>query len=175
MGQTIFLLVISGLCLGGYYLIRKNEKQKVEKEVVRETSKLNLLSIPDSKFELYGNIGSNHAMLSTNNELYILNNECTGYDKINYLDILDVKMDLHVTERNTRRIIAFTSTYDRKSQINKIELKIITGYKTYTIYYTPCANTPKGYYHGTLGDKINDTERFKLIIENEINKIKTNN
>ena len=174
MGVILFQFILAFLLLGGYYLIRKKEKKNIVDTSNSTSERISKLQIPNERFSLYGNIGSNHAILSDKDELFIISSDCSNYDKINYSDILDVKMDIHIEEKNSRRIIAFTSTYDKSVKINRVDLKIITGYKTYTIYYTPGANTPKGFYNGSLGNKIDDTERFKLLIESKMNKIVNN-
>lgn len=166
MNELIIDLLPAFACFGAIYVIYLIQKGVEDKNKKSRQSKIKKLNIPKGKMSIYGTIGSNHLVLSNNDELYLINKNEQFYDKVKTSQVLDMKINIHVNERNVRRIISWTPTFDRKTKIEKIEFKITTERKTYTIYYTLGTITPKGRYNGSMEEMIDYMNRCKLLIEN---------
>lgn len=169
--MEIFIpLILSIICLLTWFFINNNDKNKSNRLINKEKNKILNSGFSDEniRIALYGGLNSNHAIITKDNDLFIIKNNGT-IEKIKPENIFSIKIVLHVNERNTRRIIAFTSTYDKKVNIQAIDFKIATFDETYLIRYNIGENTPFGLPNE---NKLDETERFKAVLEKIINESK---
>lgn len=165
MVELIVDLFPAFFCFGAIYVIYLIQKSVEDNKRKSRQSNLKKLNIPKGKMSIYGTIGGNHLVLMQDDSLYLINKNEQFYDKIKPSQVLDMKIDVHVQEKNVRRIISWTPTFDKKTKIDKVEFKIITDRKTYNIYYIPGTITPRGRYNGSVDEMIDYMNRCKLIIE----------
>lgn len=170
MFEILLQLGLACLLIYGVYYWNNYDKKKLERQVKNEKHKLETLGFKGNniKMSLYGDLNGQHAFITNEDELYVVTYSGVK-QKIDFSEVLSVTMDMHVNERNTRRIIAFTSTYDKRVEVIAVDLKINTFKDTYIVRYTRGSLTPIGMPYG---DKINEVERFKLGLEKLIKESK---
>ena len=114
---------------------------------------------------------NNFLIYSEGEFIYICNKINKFIKKIKKNDILKVDLDVYSLEKNTTRLIALTSTFDKTTLINSIYLKLVTINDTYNIAIMVNGMDGTG---KTLTDRnavLDDAKRIKLILERDINNL----
>lgn len=176
LSDIIFVFVffaILGLMAYLLFLKDKEEKNRISwfQEKIKE---LDIDNINGAKVFFESNFYC-FLIYTKSDFIYIVDKGSRRIEKVLKKDILDVDVDVYTSEKNTKRLIALTSTYDKSIRLDSIILKITTENGTYKI---PCL------LNGKDGNKvmalnknslIEEVNRIKLILEKDINKLNTKN
>lgn len=107
--------------------------------------------------------------------IYILNKGSRLEKKILKKDILDISLEIYSMEKNVKRLIALTSTFDKTTNIVGVEMKIITTEDTYTIPLVVNNRNADNIQFFNKKELIDNANRYKLLIERDIENIKNEN
>ncbi|MCC0669199.1 SHOCT domain-containing protein [Clostridioides sp. ZZV14-6153] len=140
---------------------RNREKTKVEQAIQKNISM--------AKCQAFGNSGSDSVILSNNGKISIIHAGFKTAAKKNIEDLVSIKFNMQVSEKNQMRIISIVPTYDKYTFVEKIYLTLIFELNTYEVFYIP---EHKNINNADIQEKIKEMERFKLVVENEANKFK---
>lgn len=152
-----------------------NKKDKKSSEWFElELSKYGIL-LKNIKDKLQGVQNGDYLVLTNDNRLFVLNNKNKHSEEIKFNEILDVKLDAVVSEKNRMQIIALTPTFNKHSILHAIDFKLVTELQTYTIRYEPSGAYPDGKPVKNITLQQDDMNRFKLLLEREIEKLKNVN
>ncbi|HFL2524706.1 TPA: SHOCT domain-containing protein [Clostridioides difficile] len=140
---------------------RNREKTKVEKAIQKNISM--------AKCQAFGNSNSDSVILSNNGKISIIHAGFKTAVKKNIEDLVSIKFNMQVSEKNQMRIISIVPTYDKYTFVEKIYLTLIFELNTYEVFYIP---EHKNINNADIQEKIKEMERFKLVVENEAAKFK---
>ncbi|QWR07592.1 hypothetical protein E1H41_20055 (plasmid) [Clostridioides difficile] len=140
---------------------RNREKTKVEKAIQKNISM--------AKCQAFGNSNSDSVILSNNGKISIIHAGFKTAVKKNIEDLVSIKFNMRVSEKNQMRIISIVPTYDKYTFVEKIYLTLIFELNTYEVFYIP---EHKNINNADIQEKIKEMERFKLVVENEAAKFK---
>ncbi|MGI4915762.1 SHOCT domain-containing protein [Clostridioides difficile] len=140
---------------------RNREKTKVEQAIQKNISM--------SKCQAFGNSNSDSVILSNNGKISIIHAGFKTAVKKNIEDLVSIKFNMQVSEKNQMRIISIVPTYDKYTFVEKIYLTLIFELNTYEVFYIP---EYKNINNADIQEKIKEMERFKLVVENEAAKFK---
>ena len=140
---------------------RNREKTKVEKAIQKNISM--------AKCQAFGNSNSDSVILSNNGKISIIHAGFKTAVKKNIEDLVSIKFNMQVSEKNQMRTISIVPTYDKYTFVEKIYLTLIFELNTYEVFYIP---QYKNINNADIQEKIKEMERFKLVVENEAAKFK---
>lgn len=166
LGIGFVILFIMFLAFKG--VLRKCEDQSWMEDKLEE------MNIP-GKF-IIGNSPVRDVLVYSSEEcVYVVNKINKSVKQVRKEDILDIDLDIYVTERNVKRLVALTSTFDKRGTISSIIFRITTKEKTYEFdcYYN--GNDGMGKYVHNVYDIVNDLKRYKLVLESEIKQLNNTN
>ncbi|EGT3961187.1 SHOCT domain-containing protein [Clostridioides difficile] len=179
MYALIFILVVVGIFAASVFISnvindakekearleriaeRNREKTKVEKAIQKNISM--------AKCQAFGNSNSDSVILSNNGKISIIHAGFKTAVKKNIEDLVSIKFNMQVSEKNQMRIISIVPTYDKYTFVEKIYLTLIFELNTYEVFYIP---EHKNINNADIQEKIKEMERFKLVVENEAAKFK---
>lgn len=147
-------------------LNKRNKKVVKEKDdLFSQRMKKWGLSYPDYYVQM-----GNNAIALGNNKFHIIDLNKITKRTIEFENILDFKLDLHTTQKNTKRIIALTHTYDTSTIINKVSCSIILKNSS-IVLESETLNRSSG--NTDMKKYINELERLKLLVQRgiSINKV----
>lgn len=152
------------------YLSNRNKKVVKEQEdlFTKRIKKWGL-----SYSDCYVQMGDKAIALG-NNKFHIIELNKITKRTISFEDILDFKIDLHTTQKNTKRIITLTHTYDTSTIINKVSCSIILKNSS-IVLESEVLN--KSTENMDMKKYINELERLKLLVQRgiSINKVTPKN
>lgn len=172
------IAIIATIIMIAFYVVilkianKKDNKSKEWFEL--ELSKYNI-TLNDIKDKLQGVQNGDYLVLTNSNKLFVLNNKNKQSKEIKLNEILDIKIDAVVSEKNRMQIIALTPTFNKHSILLAIDFKLTTESQTYTLRYEPCGLYPDGKPVKTITLQQDDMNRFKLLLEREIENLKNVN
>lgn len=140
---------------------RNREKTKVEQAIQKNISM--------AKCKAFGNSNSDSVILSNNGKISIIHAGFKTASKKNIEDLISIKFNMQVSEKNKMRIISVVPTYDKYTFVEKIYLTLTFELNSYEIFYIP---QYKNINNADIQEKIKEMERFKLVVENEATKFK---
>lgn len=122
-----------------------------------------------SKDAFEGNEGSRDIILTSDNRLVFKarNRSSVLIKKLD--DLLQIKLDIQIREKNVMKVISILPTYDKHTMVEKISLKFIFANSTEEIFIIP---EYKNITNPIIQYDIDEMERFKLVVENEVEKFK---
>lgn len=138
-------------------------------------------SLRNNKFVLYGSSRSNYLVYTCKSNLVFINQHLNKVSQIKLEDILDIKVEIIEKVKNQRRIIALVPTYDKNINIEGIKLSIVTRVDTYSVEYTKNdwifidTNLLPKSRNTSMKDRIEEFERYRLIIEQDMKNLKGEN
>ena len=114
---------------------------------------------------------NNFLIYSEGEFVYICNKINKFFKKISKEDILKVDVDVCSLEKNTKRLVALTSTFDIITLINSVFLKLVSLYETYNIAIMVNGMDGMGKTLINKNAALDDANRIKLILERDINNL----
>lgn len=173
MIMCFFLFVFS--ILWGMSNVAKNKSIKENNEWLKRMIKENEIDENSQEIFTFAPSEFYDFMFYTNQDyIWIVNKYTKMFDKVMKKDILDVEVNVYSIEKNVKKLIALTSTYNKSTIVSDIDFKIVTKNKTYNI---PCMRQGKDSFGRILNKQIalDDVNRYKLILEKDIKKINSLN
>lgn len=132
------------------------------------------LNLNNNKFKIYGDETQDY-FIYKDNFVFVLNNKLKTVRKIKLENILSVSVEVSTTEKNTKRVVALTTTYDKNIKVEGINFKIITTSNTFNVYYTPNSFPPNDFKILNINEMLDESNRCKLILEKDIEKLNSLN
>ncbi|MGL5764739.1 MAG: hypothetical protein ACRCX8_03765 [Sarcina sp.] len=163
---SVMMIVISI----GMLKSRQNCKMWIEEQFKKYD-----ISSNSTKFILHGVDGYNLMTYTNENILYVFNGGIRAMEVIKLSDILSVETEIFSSEKNVKKLISLTSTYDKRVKIAEARFKITTHKDVYIVQYIPGRNILDTQLLKNIENKINQINRCKLILEYDIKKIKEKN
>lgn len=127
-------------------------------------------SLDINKFKIYGGETQDY-FIYKDNFVFVLNNKLKTIRKIKLKNILSVSVEISTTEKNIRRAVALTTTYDKNIKVEGINFKIITKSNTFNIYYKPDSFPPSNFKKLNINQMLDESNRCKLILEKDLEKL----
>ena len=170
-----FLIFFALLGVYFMFLVNRDKVRKESKDWFEEKLKSLELEKDSSSFMLNNSTNNltarNFLIYTSSDVIYVVNKIYQSIVAINKADILSVELDVYSTEKNVRRLVALTSTYDKRVNLTGIELRITTTKVTHIIQCMvdgKDSNTIPVFDKRGLLDEVN---RCKLIIERDIENL----
>lgn len=132
------------------------------------------LNLNNNKFKIYGDETQDY-FIYKDNFVFVLNNKLKTVRKIKLENILSVSVEVSTTEKNTKRVVALTTTYDKNIKVEGVNFKIITTSNTFNVYYTPNSFPPNDFKILNINEMLDESNRCKLILEKDIEKLNSLN
>lgn len=107
--------------------------------------------------------------------IYCVNQFKKQFKKIYKKDILNMDVEVYKYEKNVKRLVALTSTFDKNVIIGDVVFKMVTRDATYNI---TCMKNGKDGYNRSFTNRttpVDDASRIKLMIEDDIKNLKETN
>ncbi|MCC0726388.1 hypothetical protein KGF51_08185 [Clostridioides sp. ZZV14-6045] len=148
------------------------EERNRPKDAPPTKSQIIFKAIDLSKCILEGNSWSRDVILTSDNKLVFMTRGSNGVFVKKLDDLLQVKFDMQIREKNIMKIISIVPTYDKHTIVEKMSLKFIFMNSTEEIFIIP---EDKNITNPLVQYKIDEMERFKLATEklkNEYDKSK---
>lgn len=170
-----FIVLFLGLGVFFYYLIQRDRVRFASEDWYKHTLKSLELDKYENSFILNNsnnNLVAENILIYTSDEfVYIINKINRMVKKVNKCDILKVDLNIYSTEKNVKRLIALTSTYDKSVNVTGLELKLITRNETNVILMMANGRNVDNITLFNKAQLIDDANRCKLMIENDIEKL----
>ena len=174
-GVLFFIFLFLGIGIFFMVLIKRDRIRYSGEDWFKNTLQSLNLDKYENTFILNNstnNLTAENLLVYTSDQfIYIINKFNKSVKKINKADILKIDLDIYTTQKNVKKLIALTATYDKKVNVTGLELKIITRNETNKLLMI--ANG-KNVDNITIFDKaklIDDANRCKLILEDDIEKL----
>lgn len=148
------------------------EERNRPKDAPLTNSQIRFKAIDLSKCTLEGNRGSRDVILTSDNRLVFMTRGSNDVLVKKLDDLLQVKFDMQIREKNIMKIISIVPTYDKHTIVEKMSLKFIFMNSTEEIFIIP---ENKNITNPIIQYDIDEMERFKLATEklkNEYDKSK---
>lgn len=148
------------------------EEKNRPKDAPPTKSQIRFKAIDLSKCILEGNSWSRDVILTSDNKLVFMTRGSNDVFVKKLDDLLQVKFDMQIREKNIMKIISIVPTYDKHTIVEKMSLKFIFMNSTEEIFIIP---EDKNITNPLVQYKIDEMERFKLATEklkNEYDKSK---
>ncbi|MER0285387.1 SHOCT domain-containing protein [Clostridioides difficile] len=145
------------------------EERNRPKDAPLTTRQIISKAVDLSKDAFEGNEGSRDIILTSDNRLVFKarNRSSVLIKKLD--DLLQIKLDIQIREKNVMKVISILPTYDKHTMVEKISLKFIFANSTEEIFIIP---EYKNITNPIIQYDIDEMERFKLVVENEVEKFK---
>lgn len=192
---SFFLILIIGIAIFIFFnfifkCVKEKEKEEEDKrrleriraEVEEErnrpkdapltTRQIISKAVDLSKEFFEGNRGSRDVILTSDNRLVFKARDRSSVLIKQLDDLLQVKFDMQIREKNIMKIISIVPTYDKHTIVEKMSLKFIFMNSTEEIFIIP---EDKNITNPIIQYDIDEMERFKLVVEklkNEYDKSK---
>ncbi|MGL4453545.1 MAG: hypothetical protein ACRDDY_19620 [Clostridium sp.] len=118
----------------------------------------------------------NDYLVYTNSEhVYFVNQRNREFNKINKRDILNMEVEVYKYERNVKKLVALTSTFNKNVVIGDVVLKITTRQKVCNVY---CMINGMDGFNRLFTNRmspVDDANRIKLMIEDDVKNLKETN
>ncbi|GAA0701267.1 hypothetical protein GCM10008904_07250 [Paraclostridium ghonii] len=180
----ILLILIAGVITSiGFWISCENE---FEREKMREeiSPKLEELEIVKENIKSYVSFLDQDGCLiyTKKDKLFLIKNKVGDYKNIHIQeicldDILEVKVDVHIKERNSMKIISIVPTFDKHTIVLKANMIITTLDEVInlTISKSSLFDIEKilikdDRYDFNWENKLNELNRLKLLINRKISK-----
>lgn len=166
-------LGVSAVAFFVLYLMYKGTQAQKQDQTWME-DKIKQMNIPNS-FIIGNSLVKEVLVYSSNNYIYIFNKINKLVKQINKEDILGVELDIYTTEKNVKRLIALTSTFDKHTRVSSVVFRLITRDSTHEFdcYYE--GKNAMGEYISNVYDMINDLKRYKLLLDEDIKQFNNAN
>ncbi|MGL4802040.1 MAG: hypothetical protein ACRC18_07215 [Cetobacterium sp.] len=175
--SSVILFILFILCMVVFFslLIQRDKVRHSGEDWFNNTLKSLELNKYENTFILNNSINNltaeNLLIYTSSDYIYVVNKIRQTVKKVSKSDILNVDLNIYTTQKNVKRLIALTSTYDNKVNVTGLELKITTRTETHVfLMIADGKNVDKV----TMFDKpklIDDANRCKLILEDDIKKL----
>lgn len=177
LSLLMFFGVLIVICIIWIIISEKNRKN-VKTDVQWFSDVMKQDNIDDEKDGalVLGQSTINDFLLYTNREyVYFVNLRNRKLQKVYKKDVLNVEVEVYRYEKNVKRLVALTSTFDKNVIIGDVVLKITTRETTCNVF---CMINGKDGANRVFTNRmiaVDDANRVKLMIEDDVKKIKEMN
>lgn len=127
------------------------------------------------KCKVLGNRFTYGLVYTNNDELYIISKSKCMLEKIDFEDILDIKIEYNIKEKNKMKLISVVPTFDRHTRLQKCVLKLMLDNKTHEFQFKPGVPSDGCITHEPINQRSSDVvdsmERMKLLIKRKLNTV----
>lgn len=119
---------------------------------------------------------NNDFLIYTNRDyVYVVNIFKRVFEKVDKKDILNIDVQIYHSEKNVKRLVALTSTFDKSIIVSDITFKFMTRSKVYNVPCMISGRDNNGNVYRNRNTAVDDVRRIKLLIEDDILKLNNAN
>lgn len=177
LGSIIVGLIVVFISVIWIMINNKNKNLNTEgNEWIKERIKNEGLDDDKDNVLVLCNSNTKDFLIYTNRDyVYVVNKALKKFDKIYKKDILDIDVEVYRSEKNAKRLVALTSTFDKSVVVTDVLFKVTSRGSVYVVSCMANGRNGDNQIYQNRNSVIDEVKRVKFILEDDIKRMKETN